>query len=469
MKINLSELTIESARAAMLRGDFTASELWDAYTAVIATKNADLNVYLEVFEKPAGLDEMGKNPNLPLGGIPFAMKDNILINGHIASASSKILSNHVATYDATITKLLRDGGAVFIGRTNMDEFAMGSSTENSAYGRTKNPIDMNRVPGGSSGGSAAAVAMDGALASMGTDTGGSIRQPASFCGLVGLYPTYGTVSRFGLIAMGSSLDQAGPMTKSVADAKLIWSVLSTYDGNDAQSIPMEKRTPTIVSEKRIGIPAGILDMDGIDASVRQNFLESVEKLKAAGYDIVDVPMPNLSYGLAVYYIVMPAEVSSNLARFDGVRYGVRAPHTELISLYQNSRGSGFGPETRRRVLLGTYVLSSGYYDAYYGKALAVRDLIRADYDNAFKTVQAIITPTTPTAAFRAGEKSDPVSMYMADMFTVPANLVGVPAISVPSGVDENNMPLGLHIVAPRFAEETLLNIAAAFESETKRA
>lgn len=464
MKINLSELTIESARAAMLRGEFTATELWDAYIAVINEKNPELNAYLETFSKPADLDELGKNPNLPLGGIPVAMKDNILVQGHIASASSKILGNHVATYDSTVTKLLREAGAVFLGRTNMDEFAMGSSTENSAYGRTKNPIDQARVPGGSSGGSAAAVAMDGALAALGTDTGGSIRQPAAFCGLVGLYPTYGTVSRYGLIAMGSSLDQAGPLTKNVADAKLLWNILSQHDGMDAQSVPSEKRVAPKSDRKRLGIPAGILDGEGVDADVRTNFLASVEKLKTAGYEIVDVPMPNIKYGLAVYYIVMPAEVSSNLARFDGVRYGNRATGGDLLSMYTDSRGQGFGPETRRRVLLGTYVLSSGYYDAYYGKALAVRDLIRADYDAAFETVDAIITPTTPTTAFRAGEKSDPVSMYLADMFTVPANLAGVPAISVPSGVDSQNLPIGLHIVGPRFGEEALFDIAAAFEA-----
>lgn len=464
MKINLSELTIESARAAMVRGDFAASELWDAYVAVINEKNGDLNAYLEVFAKPANLDELGKNPNLPLGGIPFAMKDNILIRGHIASASSNILGNHVATYDATVTKLLREAGAVFIGRTNMDEFAMGSSTENSAYGRTKLPMDPDRVPGGSSGGSAAAVAMDGALAALGTDTGGSIRQPAAFCGLVGLYPTYGTVSRYGLIAMGSSLDQAGPLAKTVADAKLVWSVLSKHDGMDAQSVPDGKRSNPRANRKRLGIPAGILDGEGIDADVRANFLASVETLKSAGYEIVDVPMPNIKYGLAVYYIVMPAEVSSNLARFDGVRYGRRSADGDLLSMYNDSRGQGFGPETRRRVLLGTYVLSSGYYDAYYGKALAVRDLIRADYDAAFELVDAIITPTTPTTSFRAGEKSDPVSMYLADMFTVPANLAGVPAISVPSGTDSNGLPIGLHIVGPRFGEETLFDIAAAFEA-----
>lgn len=464
MAINLSELTIATAREAMIRGDFTATELLNAYRAEIAQKNPDLNAYLEVFDDvPENLDEIGRNASLPLGGIPFAIKDNILIHGHHASASSKILEPYIAPYDATVIEKLRAAGAVFLGRTNMDEFAMGSSTENSAYGRTKNPLDTARVPGGSSGGSAAAVAMNGALAALGTDTGGSIRQPASFCGLVGMYPTFGSVSRSGLIAMGSSLDQAGPLAKTVDDVFLIHNLIKGHDPRDGRSITPDKRVATVVSEKRIGVPKGILDLDGIDPAVKENFLQSLETMKKQGYEIVDVDMPHLSAGLAVYYVIMPAEVSTNLARFDGVRYGARKGTDDLWQMYEASRGMGFGPETRRRVLLGTYVLSSGYYDAYFESARRVRAAIVQDFKEAFKTVQAIATPTTPTGAFRAGEKSDPLSMYLADLFTVPANLAGVPAISIPSGVDQDGMPLGFHLMAPWFAEETLHTIGKAFE------
>lgn len=464
--IELSSLTIKKAREALMRGDFTATELFQAYQKEITQKNGDLNAYLEVFnDLPENIDELARTGALPLAGIPLSMKDNILIKGHVASASSKMLENHVAAYDSTVTKLLKEAGATFLGRTNMDEFAMGSSTENSAFGRTKNPLDPERVPGGSSGGAAASVAMNGALAALGSDTGGSIRQPAAYCGLVGLYPTYDTVSRFGLIAMGSSLDQIGPITKTVGDAEIIWNVISKHDPLDAQSVSSENREWKGQVKKKIGVPKGVSNAQGIASDVKENFAQSLSKLKELGYEIVEIDMPHLTLGLPVYYIVMPAEVSSNLARLDGIRYGLRSSDKILKDLYTNSRHAGFGLETTRRILLGTYVLSSGYYDAFYGKALSVRELIRQDFRNAFENVDAIVTPTAPTTAFRAGEKSDPLSMYMADIFTVPANLAGVPALSIPSGKGSDNMPIGLHFMAPWFAENVLFDIGKKFLGE----
>ena len=399
-----------------------------------------------------------------LTGIPIAVKDNILIKGKIASAASKILSNYKATYDSTVIRKLKAEGAVFLGRTNMDEFAMGSSTENSAYGVTKNPCDTSRVAGGSSGGSAAAVAMNGALASLGSDTGGSIRQPASFCGVVGLKTTYGGVSRFGLMSMGSSLDQIGPIAKTVADAEIIFNEISGYDKFDSTSIPGTLRKSPKNTRKIVGIPYSFIEREGIDKEVLANFNLSIEKLKMQGYKIKNIELPHLKYSLAVYYIVMPAEVSTNLARFDGIRYGMREEEGTLIDSYKKTRGDGFGKETRRRVMLGTYVLSSGYYDSYYNKANSVRALLEKDFRDIFKEVDAIATPTTPSPAFKIGEKTgDPMQMYLADIFTVPVNLVGVPAISIPSGVNKDNLPLGLQLIAPWWGEQTLFEIGKSIE------
>lgn len=466
--IDLNNLTITSAHESMQRGDFTASELLENYLQIIAEKNPNLNAYLEIFTDEAKsqavlADEAFKNKTATmLTGIPFAVKDNILVTGHVASAGSQILKNYVASYDATVIEKLKNAGAVIIGRANMDEFAMGSSTENSSYGHVKNPLDTDRVPGGSSGGSSAAVAMDGAMFSLGTDTGGSIRQPAAFCGLVGLHPTYGTVSRFGAIAMGSSLDQIGPMTKNVTDCKIVFDTIAGYDKNDAQSVQNIPSKTTM--NKVIGVPWHILDMEGIDEAVKNNFKEKVEQLKQSGYEIRDISLPHVHLGLAVYYIIMPAEVSSNLSRMDGIRFGQRVSAMKLLDTYMDTRAQGFGAETRRRVLLGTYVLSAGYYDAYYNKALKVRGLIRADYDKVFASgVDIILTPTTPTTAFRAGEKSDPLSMYMADMFTVGANLAHVPAISIPSGTDTNNLPFGIQAIAKPFCEDHLFQFGTDFE------
>ncbi|MEK7115712.1 MAG: Asp-tRNA(Asn)/Glu-tRNA(Gln) amidotransferase subunit GatA [Patescibacteria group bacterium] len=470
-KINLKELIIKKAKENLAAGDFTARELAEAYLKSIEEKNKDINAYLEVFDDvlvqadraDRKIKEGGAGALL---GIPFAVKDNILIKGKIASAASKILSNYRATYDATVVKKLKESGAIFLGRTNMDEFAMGGSTENSAYGVTKNSHDTSRVAGGSSGGSAAAVAMDGALAALGSDTGGSVRQPASFCGVVGLKPTYGAISRFGLMSMGSSLDQIGPIAKTVEDAEIIFKAISGYDALDSTSFPEKMRESIRNPKKVIGVPYEFIEHGGIDKEVLQNFKTSIEKLKTNGYEIKDISLPHLKYSLAVYYIVMPAEVSTNLARYDGVRYGVEVKGENLLDTYNKTRGLGFGKEARRRIMLGTYVLSSGYYDAYYNKATSVRALLREDFKKAFAGVDAIATPTAPTPAFKIGEKTnDPMAMYLADIFTVPVNLVGVPAISVPSGRTKNgNLPLGLQLIAPWWGESTLFKIGRMFEA-----
>jgi aspartyl-tRNA(Asn)/glutamyl-tRNA(Gln) amidotransferase subunit A len=392
------------------------------------------------------------------------MKDNILIEGRTASAASKILENYTASYDATVTKKLKDAGAVFLGRTNMDEFAHGASTENSAYGPTRNPHDISRVPGGSSGGSAAAVAGEMAVAALGSDTGGSIRQPASLTGLVGLKPTYGAVSRFGLIAMGSSLDQIGPLTKTVADSKTVFDAICGYDPNDSTSLPDQATARK--APKVIGIPRAFFE-SGVDADVLERFESVLAGLRTAGYEMRDIDLPTAPYGLAVYYIVMPAEVSTNLARFDGIRYGLSVAADDIRGVYEKTRGQGFGPEVRRRIIVGTFVLSAGYADAYYRKAKALRATITSEFTQAFATgVDAIVTPTTPTPAFAFGSKSDPVAMYAADIFTVSVNLAGVPGISVPMGTVEREskkLPVGFQVIAPHRAEETLFAIGKDVE------
>ncbi|HEY4528130.1 MAG TPA: Asp-tRNA(Asn)/Glu-tRNA(Gln) amidotransferase subunit GatA, partial [Candidatus Paceibacterota bacterium] len=392
--------------------------------------------------------------------------DNILIKGKMVGAASKILEGYTASYDSAVIKKLREAGAIFLGRTNMDEFAMGSSTENSAYGPTKNPYDESRVPGGSSGGSAAAVAADMALAALGSDTGGSIRQPAAFCGVVGLKPTYGAVSRSGLIAMASSLDQIGPLAKSVRDAEIIFDVIRGRDEKDATSLELEAELPYGSSaSKTIGIPKEYFLKEGMDVKVSEKISEATEFLKSQGFGIKEVSLPYTQYALAAYYIVMPAEVSANLARFDGMRYGPREGGKSLLEVYAKTREKGFGTEARRRIILGTYVLSAGYHDAYYGRAQKVRHLIRKDFEDEFKNVDLILTPTTPTLAFKIGEKTeDPLSMYLADIFTVPANLAGVPAISVPFG-KVGNLPVGVQLIAPWFEERRLFEVGKILESK----
>jgi aspartyl-tRNA(Asn)/glutamyl-tRNA(Gln) amidotransferase subunit A len=469
--INLAHLTIEQAHTDLVARKYTAVALAQAYMDMIAQKNPEIHAYIEVYadvidQAKLADDMIASGKAGKLTGIPIAIKDNILFKGKLASAGSEMLKNYHATYDATAIGRLRAAGAVILGRTNMDEFAMGSSTEKSAYGPTKNPHDITRVPGGTSGGSAAAVAMDGALVALGSDTGGSVRQPASFCGIVGLKPTYGAISRYGLMAAVSSFDQIGPMGKTVADVKAVFDVVSGKDANDGTTIVVD--VPPKPLKKVIGVPHELLTQ-GIDSRVKANFEESITRFKKLGYEIKEITLPHAKFALPAYYIINFAEISSNLARFDGVRYGLYKEGKNLVDDYVQSRGAGFGKEARRRILLGTYVLSSGYYDAYYNKANALRELIREDYVKAFESVDAIMTPTTPAPAWKIGEKSSsPMEMYLADVFTVTPNLTGMPAISIPSGaasVDGSNLPLGLQLVAPHGADDHLFTIAGAFLGE----
>ena len=471
--IDLKSLTINKARNHFIKGDFKAVELAQSYLDNIKNKDQDIRAYLEIFSDVLNQAEEAdkkistKESGL-LMGIPFALKDNILIKGRKCSASSKMLIDYVAPYDSTVVRKLKDAGAVFLGRTNMDEFAMGGSTENSAFGPTKNPPDLSRVPGGSSGGSAAAVASDEALASIGSDTGGSVRQPSSFCGVVGLKPTYGSVSRYGLIAMGSSLDQIGPITKTVADAEIIFNVIKGKDIMDSTTTDMSNANRTISPKLKIGIPVDFIDGEGIDETVLKNFNDSLEKFKSMGYEVKDINLPNVKYSLAVYYTIMPAEVSSNMARFDGMRYGLNISGKNLTEDYFFTRETGLGKEVRRRIMLGAYVLSSGYYDAYYNKANFVRNLIKNDYAEAFRNVDIIATPTAPSPAFKIGEKSDnPLEMYLSDMFTTPANIAGVPAVSIPSGFksDGKNLPLGIQLMSNYDREDILFKAGKDFLGE----
>ena len=474
MKIDLRNLTIRQAHDSLLKGEYTAVALAEAYLENIKAKNKVLNAYLEVFadvlEQAKEADERIKNKeNVTLmTGIPLAVKDNILIKGRIASSASKMLENYHATYDATVIKKLKDAGAVFLGRTNMDEFAMGGSTENSAFGPTHNPFDLERVAGGTSGGSAAAVGADMALVALGSDTGGSIRQPASFCGVVGLKPTYGTVSRYGVMAMGSSFDQIGTFGKTVEDAQILFDFIVGKDVMDSTSI--EKLSgKNIPAKLKIGIPKEAMKVEGLDPEILKNFTESVEKLKKLGHEVSEISLPNLPYSLAVYYTLIPAEVSSNMARFDGMRYGLHVDGVNGVDDYFKTKAAGFGPEVKRRIILGTYILSSGYYDAYYNKANIVRDLIRADYKKAFEKVDVIITPTTPNPAFKIGEKMEnPLTLYLEDIFTVPANLAGVPAMSIPCGFAEREgkkLPLGLQLFGAPGREDILFTLTKGFESK----
>lgn len=459
--------TITELRKKFLEGSYTPHDAYREARAIIDEKDPEINAFIDVFDDAeaaalAATEQYAQEGDAAplLLGMPLAIKNNILIRGKRATAASRILENYVATYDATIIARMKQQNPVLLGSVNLDEFAMGSSTENSAFGVTKNPVDTARVPGGSSGGSAAAVAMGAAVAALGTDTGGSVRLPASFCGLVGFKPTYGAISRYGLIAMGSSLDQAGTLTNSVADAEIIYNVISGRDVMDATTI--QDDTYPIAPPKdtyRIGVPRDFLT-EGIDADVMAAFERSIEKLVAEGHEVVDVSLPLMKRGLAAYYIVMPAEVSSNLARYDGVRYGLHIEGSDLLGDYKKTRAAGFGEEVKRRILLGTYVLSKGYYDAFYGKAEQVRVMMREELNRVFASVDLIMTPTSPTPAFKIGEKSDPLSMYLADIFTVPINLTGVPAISVPGGTVEREgklLPVGVQYIAPHVGDRRLFD------------
>jgi aspartyl-tRNA(Asn)/glutamyl-tRNA(Gln) amidotransferase subunit A len=471
VSIDLANLTIKKARAHLQAGDFTAVELAQSYLDQITQRNKELNAYVEVYDdviaQAAAADKrIQAGEDAPLLGIPIALKDNMLVAGKRVSAGSKMLENYTATYDATAVAKLRAAGAVFLGRTNMDEFAMGSSTESSFWGPTKNPHDSTRVPGGSSGGAAAVVAANLALASLGSDTGGSIRQPAAFCGVVGMKPTYGAVSRSGLIAMASSLDQIGPITKTVEDTQIIFDVLKGNDLLDSTTLPdsaWEYSLGNPVSKLTIGVPWHLVAGEGIDADVLVNFNTTLDRLQEQGHIIKEIELPTLEYSLAVYYIIMPAEASSNLARFDGVKYGLHIAGEDLLADYVHTRGVGFGKEVRRRIILGTYVLSAGYYDAYYRRAATVRQEIRRELLGALTSVDCILTPTTPTPAFKIGEKTnDPLAMYLADVFTVPANIAGLPSISVPTGFvsrDGKNLPLGCQLMTAPQQEGILFAIA----------
>jgi len=470
MKAN--EMTIVEASRALRARELTVRELWDACAAAAHARNPELHAFLEIFDADAAAiaaaqKRVDAGDSSLLCGIPLAIKDNILIEGKIASAASKMLENYRATYDATVITKLKAAGALFLGRTNMDEFAMGSSTEHSAFGATKNPHDTTRVPGGSSGGSAAAVAAHLAIAALGSDTGGSVRQPAAHTGIVGLKPTYGAVSRSGLIAMGSSLDQVGPLAKTIADARILYDAIRGEDTLDSTTIPDGLYKAREVPKRlRIGVPRRLLG-EGLDKDMLATFNATLKTLTQAGHTLVDVELPMSAHALAAYYVIMPAEVSTNLARLDGIRYGLAKRGETLLDDYIDSRTSGFGTETRRRILLGTFVLSSGYIDAYYRKADAARAVLRREYDAAFETAEVIAFPTTPSPAFRFGEKSDPLSMYLEDVFTVTANLTGMPAISIPMGFverDGKQLPVGIHFTAPHQAEDVLFASGEAVEN-----
>lgn len=466
--------TLKQLHEELKSGVLTIESLVETCKKTISEKDGEIHATLGFYSDTliasqiAHAKEMfAKGTATTLTGIPIVLKDNLLVQGEVATGGSKILEHYVATYDATVVRKLKEAGAILLARANMDEFAMGSSTENSAYGVTKNPHDTTRVAGGSSGGSAAVVAYGGVPMSLGTDTGGSIRQPASLCGVVGLKTTYGAVSRYGAMAMGSSLDQIGPFGNCVDDVEDVYKIISGHDVLDGTSLPESLRhssTKVTPFRKIIGVPMNFINCEGIDKEVLANFNESIEKLKASGYTIKDITIPNVEKALSVYYILMPAEVSSNLARYDGIRYGLSHPGETSIRSYFNSRTEGFGQEVRSRILLGTYVLSSGYYDAYYNKANLVKDMLKKEFEKVFKEVDIIATPTSPIPAFKIGEKSnDPLAMYLADIFTVPVNIVGIPAISVPSGVTTTGLPLGMQFMATHMGEDVLFTIGRDFE------
>jgi aspartyl-tRNA(Asn)/glutamyl-tRNA(Gln) amidotransferase subunit A len=469
--------SIASLRQAIARRETTATAVAEAALARIAEADPGVHAFLSVdatlaLAQAAHVDQLAAagDPLPPLAGVPFGIKDVLTVQGMPATAGSKILEGYHPPYTCTAVKKLAEAGAVFVGKLNCDEFAMGSSNENSAYGPVRNPHAPDRVPGGSSGGSAAAVAAGMVTATLGTDTGGSIRQPASFCGVVGLLPTYGRVSRYGLIAFASSLDHIGPFAANVRDAATVLGVIAGHDPMDATSSPLPVPDYAAgidkgVSGMKLGVPAEYF-AEGLDPEVRAAIESGIEKLRAAGAEIVPISLPHTRYAIPAYYVIATAEASSNLARFDGVRYGFRAPASDtLASMYRRSRDLGFGAEVKRRILLGTYVLSHGYYDAYYRKAQQVRRLLTDDFLTAFRQVDAIVTPTAPTPAFRLGEKTDdPVSMYLADIYTVTADLAGICGVSVPCGQSRAGLPIGMQILGPHFGEASVFRVAHAVET-----
>ena len=467
--------TASEIAAAIANKTLTAREVIDAHLARIEERESDIHAFNLVMADAAraqadaiDADIAAGRPVGPLAGVPIALKDNMCTHGVDTTCSSKILEGWKPPYDATVVTKLREAGAIFVGKTNLDEFAMGSSTENSAFGPTRNPIDTTRVPGGSSGGSAAAVAAGFAPVSLGSDTGGSIRQPAAMCGVVGVKPTYGLVSRYGLVAYASSLDQIGPFATTVADAALITEVIAGHDTKDSTSIPQP--VPALVDAVSRGVSGmkigRVTDLpQGAEPEVQERLDAAFAALEAAGATIVDVQLPSLSYALTAYYLIAPAEASSNLARFDGVRYGLRVNAADTNAMYGATRAAGFGDEVKRRIMLGTYALSAGYYDAYYGKALKVRRLIAQDFEKAYESVDVILTPTSPVVAFKFGEKvDDPMSMYLCDIYTIPTNLAGHPGMSVPFGTGAHGLPVGIQVLAPALGEEAMFRVGGALES-----
>jgi len=470
-----NELNLQQAHKDLSAKKISAQELVDSCLRALKKKDKKLSAFLNVFESEAREAAKKADEKISRGqkisfleGMPIAIKDNILYAGHVCTAGSKILENYNAVYDATVVAKLKQAGAIILGKTNMDEFAMGSSTENSAFGATKNPWDIKRVPGGSSGGSAAAVASDMCIAALGTDTGGSVRQPAALCGNVGLKPTYGRVSRYGLIAMASSLDQAGLIAKTAQDAAWLLRTIEGLDAKDSTSVKTKlipTEFPQDIKGLKIGVPSQFFT-SGLNSGVEKTVRQAIAKLEELGAKIIDIELPHAEYALAVYYIIMPSEVSSNLARYDGMRYGKREKGKDLIDVYKNTRAKNFGPEVRRRVMLGAHALSSGYYEAYYGRAQRVRTKIRQDFKEAFTKVDCIVGPTAPTTAFKIGEKrEDPLTMYLSDVYTVSANVAGIPAISIPAGLS-GNLPVGLQFMGNYFDEKTILRVANTFEQAT---
>lgn len=462
----LYKLGIAEARDGLEKGDFTSEEIVRSVIERYHEKNSEIGAYV-TFDEEGAIELARRNPK----AVPIAIKDLINVRGQPCTCGSKILKGYVSPYDATVISNMKANGFIPCGRVNMDEFAMGSSTENSALALTRNPYDLTRVPGGSSGGSAAAVGGDMCIAALGTDTGGSIRQPASFCNCVGIKPSYGRVSRYGVTAFASSLDQVGPMTKSVKDSAILLKALAGHDKMDGTTpdeiVPDYEKLIENASMKgvKIGLPKEYFNVSGLDPEVKRITDEAVAKCVAAGAEIREVSLPHTEYAMAVYYIIAPAEASANLARFDGVRYGSRSDKSvDVYSLYTKSRAEGFGPEVKRRIIMGTYVLSSGYYDAYYGRAQKVRTLIKRDFDNVFNEVDVLLTPCAPTPAFKLGELQDPLTMYLNDLYTIPSALAGVCAASVPAGfTNDTKLPVGVQFICGGFEESRLLNICKSFE------
>jgi aspartyl-tRNA(Asn)/glutamyl-tRNA(Gln) amidotransferase subunit A len=474
-----SRLTAHEAHEHLTKKSFSSLELTQSFYHRIKAVDSKVAAYLTLTEEEAYQQARQADDRIARGegvteltGIPLALKDILCTKSIRTTCASKILSNFSPPYDATVVAKLRESGAVFLGKANMDEFAMGSSTENSGFNITRNPWDLNRIPGGSSGGSAAAVAADECIASLGSDTGGSIRQPAACCGVVGFKPTYGRVSRFGLVAFASSLDQIGPITKDVTDCAILMNSISGHDTNDSTSVNVtvpdyRKALVNDVKGMKLGIPKEYF-VEGMDRDAERAVWEAIKHLEKCGASIKEVSLPHTEYAVATYYIICTAEASSNLARYDGVKYGHRAKgYDGLIDMYAKTRAEGFGPEVKRRIMLGTYVLSAGYYDAYYRKAQQVRTLIKGDFDRVFKECDALLTPTSPTPAFMIGEKvKDPLQMYLSDILTIPVNLAGLPGISIPCGFSNGGLPIGLQIIGKHFDEETILRVAYSYEQRT---